>query len=483
MGLTMEKRALVKSRLPTVDPNSEDISVAGPNDGDCSGATGRDLALFTDLYELTMLQAYFEEGMVDEAVFSLFVRRLPPRRNFLLACGLESVLECLESLNFTHDDIAYLASRNQFSEPFLNSLRKFRFTGDVYAVSEGVPVFGNEPILEVVAPIPQAQLVETLIMNQVHLQTVLASKAARVVAAAAGRSVVDFGARRMHGVDAALKAARAFYIAGVTATSNVLAGKVYGVPLSGTMAHSYVQAHKNEAEAFRAFARLYPETVLLVDTYDTLAGVRKVIDMADTLGENFRIRAVRLDSGDLAELSRQARRLLDEAGLQNVGIFASGGLDEDSIAALVAAGARIDGFGVGTLMGVSSDAPALDMAYKLCAYAGEGRLKLSTGKKLLPGRKQVFRIENDGCAERDVIARATERLEGRPLLQMVMHNGKRLPAAKRHLGTIRDVAEGEIAMLPEDVRGLQPLKSPYPVEVSEELVAYQGEIARKVAER
>jgi nicotinate phosphoribosyltransferase len=320
-------------------------------------------------------------------------------------------------------------------------------------------------------------------MNQVHLQTVLASKASRVVAAAAGRTVVDFGARRIHGMDAALKAARAFHIAGVTATSNVLAGKVYGVPLAGTMAHSFVQAHKNEAEAFRAFARLYPETVLLVDTYDTLAGVRKVIDMADTLGENFRIRAVRLDSGDLAELSRQARRLLDEAGLQNVGIFASGGLDEDGIAALVAAGAPIDGFGVGTLMGVSSDAPALDMAYKLCAYAGEGRLKLSTGKKLLPGRKQVFRIENDGCAQRDVIARATERLEGRPLLKMVMHNGKRLPTAMRHLGKIRDVAEREIAMLPEDVRDLQPLKSPYPVEVSEELVAYQGEIARKVAPR
>jgi len=205
--------------------------------------------------------------------------------------------------------------------------------------------------------------------------------------------------------------------------------------------------------------------------------------MADTLGEDFRIRAVRLDSGDLAELSRQARRLLDEAGLQNVGIFASGGLDEDGIAALVAAGAPIDGFGVGTLMGVSSDAPALDMAYKLCAYAGEGRLKLSTGKKLLPGRKQVFRIENDGCAQRDVIARATERLEGRPLLKMVMHNGKRLPTAMRHLGKIRDVAEREIAMLPEDVRDLQPLKSPYPVEVSEELVAYQGEIARKVAPR
>jgi nicotinate phosphoribosyltransferase len=480
-ALTMEKRALVKSSLPIHDLNSEDRSVEALKGGDWSGATGHDLALFTDLYELTMLQAYFEEGMVDEAVFSLFVRRLPPRRNYLLACGLESVLEYLENLTFTHDDITYLASRHQFSERFLDSLRKFRFTGDVYAVSEGMPVFGNEPILEVVAPIPQAQLVETLIMNQVHLQTVLASKAARVVVAAAGRTVVDFGARRIHGTDAALKAARAFYIAGITATSNVLAGRVYGLPLAGTMAHSFVQAHKDEAEAFRAFARLYPDTVLLVDTYDTLAGVRKVIDLAHALGEDFRIRAVRLDSGDLAELSRQARCLLDQAGLHNVGIFASGGLDEDNIAGLVAAGAPIDGFGVGTLMGVSSDAPGLDMAYKLCAYAGEGRLKLSTGKVLLPGRKQVFRIEKDGRAQRDVIARATERLEGRPLLQLVMHKGKRLPPAMRRLSEIRAVAEREIALLPERVRGLEPLKSRYPVEVSEELVAYQAEITRKVA--
>jgi len=472
---------LDKTSFPTLGSIFEDRSVGALNGGDWPSATVHGLALFTDLYELTMLQAYFEEGMVDEAVFSLFVRRLPPRRNYLVACGLENVLEYLESLTFTCDDLAYLASRNQFSDAFLDSLKNFRFTGDVYAVPEGMPIFGNEPILEVVAPIPQAQLVETLIINQVHLQTVLASKASRVVAAAAGRIVVDFGARRIHGTDAALKAARAFYVAGVTATSNVLAGRVYDIPLAGTMAHSFIQAHKGEAEAFRAFTRLYPETVLLVDTYDTLAGVRKVIDLARTLGDDFRVRAVRLDSGNLTELSKEARGLLDKAGLHNVGIFASGGLDEEKIAALVAAGAPVDGFGVGTLMGVSSDAPGLDMAYKLCAYAGEGRLKLSTGKKLLPGRKQVFRVENDGCAHRDVIGRATERLPGRPLLQMVMQKGERLPSAKRRLNEIRSTAEREIALLPQYVRGLEPLKTPYPVEASDELMAYQSEIARKVA--
>jgi putative nicotinate phosphoribosyltransferase len=263
-------------------------------------------ALFTDLYELTILQTYFAQGMEDQAVFSLFVRRLPERRNYLLACGLDTVLEYLEHLRFTSDDIAYLRSLGQFSDAFLERLQNFRFSGEVHAVPEGTPVFANEPILKIVAPIAEAQLVETFVMNQVHLQTVLASKAARVAAAAQGRAVVDFGPRRMHGVDAAIKAARAFHIAGVSATSNVLAGKIYGVPVSGTMAHSLVQSFDDELDASRAFAGLYPETVLLVDTYDTLGGVEKVIDLARELGADFKVRAVRLDSGDLADLARRA---------------------------------------------------------------------------------------------------------------------------------------------------------------------------------
>lgn len=440
----------------------------------------QDLALFTDLYELTMLQAYYEEGMLDTAVFSLFVRRLPAHRNFLLACGLDAVLHYLENLRFTEDDIGYLVTLDKFTDGFLNWLRDFRFTGDVHAVPEGTPMFANEPILEVEAPLPEAQLIETFVMNQITVQTVLASKAARTVAAAGGRPVVDFGARRMHGLDAALKAARAFHIAGVAATSNVLAGRRYGVPLTGTMAHSYIQAHEKENDAFRRFARLYPGTVLLVDTYDTLEGVRRVIELLTGGGENIEVSAVRLDSGDLGTLAVEARRLLDEAGLKHVDIFASGGLDEDRIAALVADGAPIDGFGVGTSMGVAADAPDLDIAYKLCEFAGRGRLKLSTDKPILPGRKQVFRLSEGERDTGDVIALANEKLAGRPLLETVMQNGTRLPAGKSDIERTRDYAAGQIARLPEPIRGLAAAEPPYPVTVSRALYGYQEKTREEV---
>jgi nicotinate phosphoribosyltransferase len=440
------------------------------------------LALFTDLYELTMLQAYFEEGMTVESVFTLFVRRLPARRNFLLACGVDTVLDYLETIRFGEEDLAYLATLGLFSDSFLAWLRDFRFTGEVDAVPEGTPVFANEPILEVVAPLPQAQILETFIMNQIHLQTVLASKAQRVVAAASGRPVVDFGTRRMHGIDAAMKSARAFWIGGVASTSNVLAGKLYGVPVAGTMAHSYIQAHENESAAFRAFARIFPQTTLLVDTYDTLDGIRKVIDLAKALGDDFKVKSVRLDSGDLLELSRKSRRLLDEAGLDNVEIFASGGLDEDVIAALVSAGAPIDGFGVGTSMGVSSDAPDLDIAYKLSEYAGKGRLKLSTGKPILPGRKQVFRIEKDGQDVRDVIGCADEDPIGRPLLVPMMRDGKRLPAARVDLMAARNYAQEQIARLPARVRAIAHADPPYPVEVSQKLADLQQRIIKELGD-
>ncbi|HKK51606.1 MAG TPA: nicotinate phosphoribosyltransferase, partial [Myxococcota bacterium] len=262
-------------------------------------ASSRMSPLFTDLYELKMAQAYLAEEMHAPATFSLFVRSLPPERNFLLAAGLDPLLDWLEDLRFSEEDIAFLDSLESFSQRYLDSLRDFRFEGDVWAMPEGTPFFAEEPLIEVVAPPAQAQLVETLVMNQVHSATVLASKAARIVLAAEGRAVVDFGARRIHGTDAGLKSARAYHIAGVAATSNVLAGRLYGVPLSGTMAHSYVQAHDDEMDAFRAFTREFPETILLVDTYDTLSGVRKVIALARELGEDFRVRGVRLDSGDL----------------------------------------------------------------------------------------------------------------------------------------------------------------------------------------
>ena len=433
-------------------------------------------AQLIDLYQLRMAQAYFEERLDARATFDLFVRRLPPARNFLLACGLDDALKFLERLSFDRGALDYLTKLGQFSADFLERLGRTRFTGDVYAVPEGTPVFAGEPILEVVAPLPEAQLVETFVMNQIHLQTVLASKAARIVEAAAGRPVVDFTLRRTHGVDAGLKSARALYIAGVASTSNVLAGRIYGLPVAGTMAHSYVQAHEDEDAAFRAFLRLYPEGVVLVDTYDTLTGVSRLVALARALGERFRVSAIRLDSGDLEDLSRAARRLLDEAGLRKVQIFASGGLDEHSIDALVRSGAPIDGFGVGTLLGVSADAPALDMVYKLVEYAGLARTKLSTDKHLLGGRKQVFR-----CSAGDVIARAEERHEGRRLLIPVMRDGRRL--VDESLETIRERARREIGLLPNRCRSLEPMSPPYLVEVSAALNEEQRRLEELLAQR
>jgi nicotinate phosphoribosyltransferase len=426
-----------------------------------------------------MARAYRREGLVDEAVFSLFVRDLPPTRNFLLACGLEEVLSYLEGLRFEGPALDYLSTLPEFTDDFLEWLSGLRFEGSVRAVPEGTPVFAGEPLLEIRASLPVAQLVETYVMNQVHLQTLLASKAARVVAAAAGRPVVDFGLRRMHGTDAGLKSARAFYVAGVRATSNLAAGKAYGMPVSGTMGHSYIQAHDSEEEAFRAFASLYPGTTLLVDTYDTLDGVRTVARLAAEAGDGFRVGAIRLDSGDLAALSRKSRAILDAAGLDGVQIFASGGLDEHRVAELVGTGAPIDGFGVGTGMGVSRDAPALDIAYKLVWYGGEGRIKLSQGKELLPGPKQVRRVEEAGRAIRDHLTRADEEAAGRPLLVLVMEGGRRLDAGRTSLEQAAERADREIALLPDRLRSLAPADPPYPVETSQRLLADQARAARR----
>jgi nicotinate phosphoribosyltransferase len=434
--------------------------------------------LLTDLYQLKMLAAYFQEGLEASATFDLSVRALPPTRNFILACGLLDALDFLERVRFDEAALSHVASLGRFPARFIDRLEKFRFTGDVFAVPEGTPVFAGEPILEVVAPLPEAQLVETFVMNQVHLQTVLASKAARIVEAARGRAVVDFGLRRTHGVDAGLKAARAFYVAGVAATSNVLAARTYGIPVSGTMAHSYVQAHDHERAAFRAFVSEFPDTTVLVDTYDTLGGIRALVSLAGELGERFRVSAVRLDSGDLESLSKAARRELDAAGLERVRIFASGGLDEHSIADLVAAGAPIDGFGVGTRMAVSADAPALDMVYKLVEYAGRGRTKLSADKEILPGRKQVFRrISAGGDALADVVAAADEKIDGRPLLIPVIRAGRRI--FNEPLEAVRERARSEIAALPERIRALETADPPYPIEISPKLTTQRENVARK----
>jgi nicotinate phosphoribosyltransferase len=424
--------------------------------------------LLTDLYELAMLQAYFLQGMNETAVFDFYIRRLPEDRNYLVACGLDDVLHYLETLRFSEPHLDYLRSLDRFSPAFIDHLAGFRFTGEVWAVPEGTVVFANEPILEIIAPIPEAQLVETFVMNQLHIATMAASKAARVVTAARGRTVVDFGLRRMHGADAGVKAARAFYVAGVDATSNVLAGEMYGIPLSGTMAHSYVQAHDSEYESFRNFLRAAPDATVLVDTYDTLEGVRQVIQLSRELKPPSRISSIRLDSGELNVLAKESRRLLDEAGLSNVRILASNSLDEYAIESLIASGAPIDGFGVGARMGVSSDAPYLDSAYKLVEYSGKPRIKTSTGKQTLPGRKQIFRQIEDGVAMQDVLAGRDETIAGVPLLERVMLDGRRLQPAIP-LPLIQRYCKAQIRSLPASLHALTAATPPFSVKVSPQL--------------
>ena len=437
------------------------------------------LELFTDLYELNMAQAYYAEHMDRLAVFELAFRKLPANRQYLVVNGLSDLVEFLTGFQFCAGDLEYLRARHNYSADFLERLEQLRFTGDVYAMAEGTLAFPNEPLVQVVAPILEAQLIETYVLNQIHFQSLAATKAARVVQAAKGRMVVDFGSRRAHGTDAALKVARATYLAGGDGTSNVLAGKLYGIPVFGTMAHSYIQAHQDELASFAAFATLYPETTLLVDTYDTLAGVRKVIDLSRKWGGRFRVHAIRLDSGDLGRLAVATRRMLDEAGLENVKIFASSGLDEYKVEALVTSGAPVDAFGVGTKLAVVADTPGLDMAYKLVEYGEKGRLKLSSDKVLYPGRKQVFRQIEHGRMARDVIGRFDEKLPGEPLLQPLLRNGK--AAAAVDLGESRRRLGLELERLPERLRDLQATSAPYPVSVSGRLEADFGALCRELA--
>jgi nicotinate phosphoribosyltransferase len=424
--------------------------------------------LLVDLYELTMAASYHAEGLTGAATYELFIRELPPVRNFLVACGLEHALEALEALAFGPGDIDYLASLNLFAAPFLSHLAALRFTGDVWAVPEGEVVFPGEPLLRVTAPIIEAQVVETLLLNVVNFPTSVASKAVRVALACGGRDFVDFSARRDHGPDAALMAARAAYAGGAAATSNVEAGAHYGIPLSGTMAHSYVLAFPSEEEAFRAFARAFPAgTVLLIDTYDTLRGARRAAAVAAELAaEGCTVRGVRLDSGDLATLARQVRAILDDAGLPGMQIIVSGDMDEYRIAALLAAGAPVDGFGVGTQLGTSGDAPALGAVYKLVEDASGPKAKSSTGKATLPGIKQAYRFEVSGVASGDLLAplRLPPPSGGRPLLEPVMAGGRRTGPAPS-LDDIRQRCRRAVTSLPSHLRSLGPAP-PYPVEVS-----------------
>lgn len=437
-------------------------------------------ALLTDLYQLTMLQAYFDRGMNAIATFEFFVRKLPVQRNFLMAAGLEQVLDYLAGLCLTPEEIDWLAQTGRFSTDFLRSLENLRFTGDVWAMPEGTVFFPDEPILRVTAPMREAQLVESRVINLLHYQTLVASKAARCVAAAGDKPLVDFGLRRAHGAEAGLLSARASYLAGFSGTATVEAGIRFGIPIYGTMAHSYVQAHDDEAQAFEDFAWSQPDNAtLLIDTYDTEAAARKVVLLAARLAQrNIRIRAVRIDSGDLAEHARRVRRILDDGGCTGIGIFASGNLDEYRLRELLRAGAPIDAFGVGTRMNTSADAPYLDCAYKLAEYADVPRRKRSEGKITWPGRKQVYRrFHAGGEMTSDVLALQGDQASGAPLLDVVGVAGERALAAPS-LEASREHARRQLAMLPRRLRALEPAV-PYPVEVTADLEALARSVDRR----
>ncbi|MDP6102287.1 MAG: nicotinate phosphoribosyltransferase [Dehalococcoidia bacterium] len=445
--------------------------------------SSEEAALFTDLYELTMAQSYLQQQMFAPATFSLFVRQSRINRPYLVAAGLDDVLHYLEGFSVSPEAIDYLRSTDIFAGEFLDYLKNLRFTGRVRAIPEGRLYFYDEPVLEITAPIIEAQMVETLVINQVNLQSVISTKAARCFWAAHGRSVVDFSLRRTHGVDAGMKAARSSYMAGFQATSNVLAGKAYGIPVTGTMAHSYVTSFESELESFRAFAKSFPETsVLLLDTYDTIAAASKAAVVAHEMeAQGHKLRGVRLDSGDLLELSRQVRQTLDQAGLDYVLILASGGLDEFEVEKLVKAGAPIDGFGVGTRMGVSGDAPWLDMAYKLVRYAGRPVLKLSTGKVSLADEKQVFRLwDSRGRLRGDVISLSDEPAPERnaeALLETFMEEG-RLIKPMPPLGEMRGRFQRDFSALDDRFKGLKKAHK-YPVRLSRRLRSLQQEMERE----
>jgi nicotinate phosphoribosyltransferase len=437
--------------------------------------------LLTDLYQLNMMQAYLDHGATEIAVFEFFARSLPARRGFLLAAGLEQALDYLETLRFSDADIAWLKSTGRFKPNLIDYLQSFRFEGDVHAMPEGTAFFAGEPILRVTAPLPQAQFVESRLINILHFQSLIAAKAARMRLAAPDKVLVDFGLRRAHGAEAGLMAARASYLTGFAGTATVEAGEKFGLPLYGTMAHSFIETFDDEMAAFESFARARPDNlVLLLDTYDTEAAARKVTALAPRLkAAGITIRAVRLDSGDLIALAKSVRGILDAGGCREVTIFVSGGLDEDSLQSFARAHAPIDGIGIGTAMTTSSDAPAIDFVYKLQDYAGIARRKRSQNKATWPGRKQVWRrSEASGRMAGDILALEGHAKAGEPLLHLVMQNGRRVQPAES-LDAIRARVKRELERLPEPLRQLDA-GTPYPVEVADELQQLAAEVDRRM---
>jgi nicotinate phosphoribosyltransferase len=427
-----------------------------------------------------MLQAYYDWSMEETAVFEFFVRDLPPQRNFLVAAGLEQVVEFLEDLHFDADELEWLSSTKRFSRTFIDRLETLRFTGDVHAMAEGTVFFPNEPILRVTAPMPEAQLVESRIINLLHFQTLVASKAARCRLTAPGKLLVDFGMRRAHGAEAALLAARAGYLAGMDGTATVAAGRRFGIPLYGTMAHSFVEAHDDELTAFEHFVHTNPSGgTFLIDTYDTEAAAGRLPPLVRRLrAAGIEPRGVRLDSGDLGAHARAVRKILDDNGLQGMQIFSSGNMDEFTLRDLLEAGAPVDGFGVGTRLDTSNDAPYLDCAYKLQEYAGKPRRKCSEGKATLPGRKQVYRWYGpDGRIQRDLVAAEAETHSGEPLLKSCMRDGRRTPSSP-DLERSRAYAASQLERLPPALRSLDPAAPPYRADISAALLEMAAELDR-----
>ena len=439
--------------------------------------------LLADLYELTMAAGYLETHFDACATFELFVRSLPPKRNFLVAAGLEQALEFLETVRFSSDDIAYLRNHPAFaliSRSFFDYLAAFRFSGDVWALAEGTVCFPGEPLLRVAAPIAEAQIVETALLATISFQTMIASKAARVAKAAAGRPVVEFGTRRAHGTESGVLAARAAYIGGCKGTSNVRAGQIFGIPTYGTQAHSWIMAHEREDEAFAQFMDIFPcHSVLLLDTYDVRAALEKVI----ALGR--KPRGVRLDSGDVAADSVWVREKLDQAGWGDVEIFISGDLDEEGISSMLEAGARVDTFGVGTALSTSSDAPSLGVLYKLVEIERGGEVreaaKFSAAKVTYPGRKQIYRkADSKGDYLGDVIALEHEHIDGQPLLERVMSAGKRLQPVPA-LADLQKRCQSQLEHLPVALRGLNVAERAYPVRHSTRLENMLEEVRERIA--
>lgn len=433
--------------------------------------------LLTDFYQINMIQAYLEHGDTGTAVFEFFARTLPPSRGFLMVAGLEQALDFLETLRFSPDELVWLGGTGRFSKTLLDYLESFRFTGDVHAMAEGTVFFANEPILRITAPLPQAQFVESRLINILHFQSLVAAKAARCVLAGPGKLLVDFGMRRAHGAEAGLMAARASYLAGFAGTATVLAGEEFGIPLYGTMAHSFIEAFDDEAAAFEAFALARPDNVvLLLDTYDTEAAARKVVALAPRLkAAGIAIRGVRLDSGDLVALSKGVRRILDAGGLKDTTIFASGGLDENALLAFAGTHAPIDGLGIGTSLTTSADAPSADCVYKIQEYAGVPRRKRSERKATWPGRKQVWRrYDANGRMAGDLLSLEDHEKAGEPLIHPVMKNGTRV-APSPSLDEIRRHAKRELERLPDDLARLTPGAS-YPVEVADDLIKLAAEV-------